>query len=213
MTMGGALTRPRSHSASMAVQLSRSMQQVRSPWLCRPVRIRSIEVANSGYTTTYSNSLNGSANCTNLNRDQGRRSTTCTVTNNDKPATLTVIKTVVNDDGGTGRPSDWTMKVVRARRQRASMAPPAGRRSIVDAGTYHLTESGGPATYDVTFGQACNCRRPSRSGCRRSQDVHARQQRPGSRRRWRAACERHSSTSSLDPTRSTTRPARSSISC
>ncbi len=42
-----------------------------------------VEVANSGYTTTYSNSLNGSANGTNLNVTKGGLAT-CTVTNNDQ---------------------------------------------------------------------------------------------------------------------------------
>jgi hypothetical protein len=36
---------------------------------------------------------------------------TCTMTSDDQPATLVVIKTVVNDSGGTSVASDWTLSV------------------------------------------------------------------------------------------------------
>ena len=34
---------------------------------------------------------------------------TCTIINDDIPATLTLVKEVVNDDGGTAVPTDWTL--------------------------------------------------------------------------------------------------------
>src|SRR2546422_4152381 len=36
---------------------------------------------------------------------------TCTITNDDKAATLTLVKTVVNNDGGTKTPSDFSLFV------------------------------------------------------------------------------------------------------
>lgn len=36
---------------------------------------------------------------------------TCTITNEEKPATLTLVKTVVNDDGGTATTSDFILKI------------------------------------------------------------------------------------------------------
>src|SRR5438552_11453496 len=36
---------------------------------------------------------------------------TCTITNDDKAATLTLVKTVVNNDGGTKHPSDFPLFV------------------------------------------------------------------------------------------------------
>ena len=61
------------------------------------------ETAVSGYTTTY-------ANCTAVAVTNGG-SATCTITNNDIAPTLTVIKHVVNDNGGTATAGQWTMNV------------------------------------------------------------------------------------------------------
>ena len=36
-------------------------------------------------------------------------SATCTIINDDVPATLTLVKQVVNDDGGTALATDWTL--------------------------------------------------------------------------------------------------------
>ncbi len=46
---------------------------------------------------------------------------TCTITNNDQPAQLTLVKVVVNDNGGTAVPSDWTLTA-------AGPTPISGRR-------------------------------------------------------------------------------------
>ncbi len=87
-----------------------------------------------------------------------------------------------------------------------------GTTVTVDAGTYHLTESGGPATDDVTFGQACNAAGQvvlAPGEAKTCTLVNNDQPPAAAAGRLRAA----PSTSSLDPTRSTTRPARSNISC
>ena len=63
-------------------------------------------------------------------------SKTCTLTNNDQQATITVVKKVINDNGGTAVPSDWTLTA-------------AGYDPVSpDAGTYDLSESG-PANYSL----------------------------------------------------------------
>ena len=36
-------------------------------------------------------------------------SATCTITNDDIPAKLTLVKQVVNDDGGTAAATAWTL--------------------------------------------------------------------------------------------------------
>src|SRR5205814_4146208 len=61
----------------------------------------------SGYTQT-----GFSADCPNgiVNLPAGGHKT-CTITNDDQAATLTVIKHVVNDDGGTKTAGDFTMNV------------------------------------------------------------------------------------------------------
>ena len=42
-------------------------------------------------------------------RSPSGESATCTITNDDMPATLTLVKQVVNDDGGTAVATDWTL--------------------------------------------------------------------------------------------------------
>ena len=75
-------------------------------------------------------------------------SATCTIDNDDQPAQLTLVKTVTNDNGGTAPPTAWTL--VRRPAPRPSQGRP-GQSSVtnatVDAGTYALSESGGPAGY------------------------------------------------------------------
>ncbi len=63
---------------------------------------------------------------------------TCTITNNDIAPTLTLVKQVVNDNGGTAVPANWTLTA-------------AGYDSASpDAGTYNLSESNGPTGYNQT---------------------------------------------------------------
>ena len=57
---------------------------------------------------------------------------TCTINNDDQPATLTLVKTVTNDNGGTAVPTDWTLTA--AGPDRRSPAPPAPPRSPHAAG-------------------------------------------------------------------------------
>ena len=68
----------------------------------------------------------------------------CTFTNDDQPATLTLLKTVTNDNGGTALPTAWTLSATGP----SSFAPgptPVSRQ--VNSGSYTLSESGGPSGY------------------------------------------------------------------
>ena len=61
------------------------------------------EPAVAGYATTYDG-------CSNVGLALGETKT-CTITNNDQPATLIVKKVVVNDNGGTKVASDFSFQV------------------------------------------------------------------------------------------------------
>ena len=80
---------------------------------------------------------------------------TCTVTKDDIAAnvpTLTVTKTVVNDDGGSAVASDWTMDITGSNISSTGFAgAEAGVTITLDAGAYSVTESGGPSGYTMTF--------------------------------------------------------------
>jgi Prealbumin-like fold domain/Putative Flp pilus-assembly TadE/G-like len=109
-----------------------------------------IEVADAGYTTTYQNSLNAAANCTNLNVPKGG-TVTCTITNNDIAPTLRLVKAVDNSAGGTAVTANWTLSATAAPPNAArnfSYAGNVGTVTTVFAGAgYTLAEVGGlPAT-------------------------------------------------------------------
>jgi Prealbumin-like fold domain/Putative peptidoglycan binding domain len=62
----------------------------------------------------------------------------CTITNDDKAPSLTLVKQVINDNGGTANENAWTLTATGY----DSESP--------DAGTYNLSESGGPIGYTQT---------------------------------------------------------------
>ncbi|WP_197517175.1 hypothetical protein, partial [Microbacterium karelineae] len=68
-------------------------------------------------------------------------SVTCTITNDDQPAHLTLVKEVVNDDGGTAAPEDFTLDADGP----VYISGPSGSDAVTDvavpAGTYGLSES------------------------------------------------------------------------
>lgn len=80
---------------------------------------------------------------------------TCTVTNTADQPTLTLIKTVTNDSGGTAAPTDWTLT---ATGPTTGITGPVGDDAVTDVavevGSYVLAESDGPDGY--TAG-AWNC--------------------------------------------------------
>ena len=85
----------------------------------------------SSWSCTGDVSLNGSE------ITLGANGGSCTITNDDNAPSLTLIKQVVNDNGGTAVPGDWTLTAAGY-----DAASP-------DAGTYVLSESG-PSGYTQT---------------------------------------------------------------
>ena len=77
-----------------------------------------------------------------------------------------MIKQVLNDNGGSARPSDFTITVDGVNPFPASFpgseclrspsaCPPPGTRVILGPGSYSVSESGGPAGYSGTFSADC----------------------------------------------------------
>ncbi len=75
---------------------------------------------------------------------------TCTFTNRDLPSSLTLIKTVTNDDGGTAAPTDWTLSADGPTPISGATGSDAVTAATVDAGSYDLAETGGPAGYTAS---------------------------------------------------------------
>ena len=107
------------------------------------------EPAAAGYTTSYDN-------CDNLAIANGATAT-CTITNNDQPAKLIVIKQVVNDNGGKAVSSDFTLSVAATNPTPASFkgADAPGVEVSVAPGAYAVTETGGPTGYTGSFSADC----------------------------------------------------------
>ena len=75
----------------------------------------------------------------------------CVFTNDDQQGHLTLVKQVDNGTtGATATPADWTLAAAARRRSRARRARPTVTNAAVDAGTYTLSESGGPAGYTAS---------------------------------------------------------------
>ncbi|KKR57903.1 hypothetical protein A2239_00760 [Candidatus Uhrbacteria bacterium RIFOXYA2_FULL_40_9] len=87
---------------------------------------------------------------------------TCTITNNDNvvvplTATLHVIKTVINDNGGTAVASDFTLNVTGTNVSPSAFAGSgAGVDVTLDAGAYSVTEPVVPAGYLQTGSGNCS---------------------------------------------------------
>ena len=103
----------------------------------------------AGYAESKSADCDGSI-------DIGERKT-CTITNDDGAAKLTVIKRVVNDDGGTAKAGDFTMNVDDPGTDPASQpgAVDPGVEFTVDPGAYSVSESGGPSGYAASTSAGC----------------------------------------------------------
>ena len=83
---------------------------------------------------------------------------TCTIDNDDQPATLTLVKTVINDNGGTAVPTDWTLAADGPTPIAGATGDPAVTGAAVDAGTYTLSESGRPRATPRAAGRARGAR-------------------------------------------------------
>jgi len=107
----------------------------------------------SGYTKTLSAGCSGELAV--------NESATCTITNDDDPAQLTVIKQVINNDGGTAVAADWTMDVTGSNPGNNNFpgVENPGTTITIDAGAYSVDESGGPdgeTDYIKTLGPGCD---------------------------------------------------------
>ncbi|WP_334179522.1 hypothetical protein [Pseudoxanthomonas sp.] len=75
---------------------------------------------------------------------------TCTINNNDRPATLTLVKTVTNDNGGTQLPTAWTLSAAGPSNISGTTGTTAVTNATVNPGTYALSESATPTGYTAS---------------------------------------------------------------
>ncbi len=100
-----------------------------------------------GYTTSYDN-------CEDVNVAAGG-TTTCTITNDDDAPTLSLVKVVVNDNGGSALASAWTLTATSASDSFSDEGAQHGTLNqatygpidVVANEEYTLSESGGPSGY------------------------------------------------------------------
>lgn len=97
------------------------------------------EPAANGYSTSYNN-------CTDVVVPKNGVAT-CTITNDDIGPSLTLIKTVTNDNGGSAIPSNWTLTATGP--TTISGAGSVASDNTFSAGTYTLSESAGPSGYSA----------------------------------------------------------------
>src|SRR6266566_5663995 len=104
----------------------------------------------TGYTAAYSGDCTGSIAV--------GQTKTCTVTNRDQAATVTIIKHVINNNGGTAAAGDFTMHVTAGHPSSNDFpGNENGVQILVDAGNYSVDETGGPSTlYSKTLGAGCS---------------------------------------------------------
>jgi hypothetical protein len=96
------------------------------------------EPATPGFTASLSPSCSGTL---------GSTGATCTITNDDIPATLTLVKQIAN--GGPAVATDWTLSADGAVTDISGVTGNAAvTNASVNAGTYTLSESTGPARYN-----------------------------------------------------------------
>jgi hypothetical protein len=67
-----------------------------------------VPTSTTGYTTTYANSVNANTDCASLTVTAGG-TTTCTITNDDNPGSLQIVKKVTNDNGGMKTVTDFSL--------------------------------------------------------------------------------------------------------
>lgn len=107
------------------------------------------EPAVPGYAASYDN-------CSGVDVPYGGTAT-CTITNEDIPAHLIVIKHVSTDNGGSNVANEFTMTINGITAEGGNSFPGAespGTDKIVQPGTYDVTESG-PDGYQSTFSDDC----------------------------------------------------------
>ena len=100
----------------------------------------------SGYTASAWSCTGGTQSGSTITLDAGA-SAVCTITNDDTPPSLTLVKVVTNDNGGLARPSDF---VLTAQGPTSISAPgTAASDGAFHLGTYVLSEAG-PSGYSAS---------------------------------------------------------------
>ncbi len=127
----------------------------------RAVAVGSYDLSESGGQSGYTASVwsctggvqDGSTVTIGLGED-----VTCSINNDDVPASLTLIKDVVNDDGGVATPQDWDLSAVAPDGSTNLTDVVSGTPEATDVrvlpGEYTLTEAGGPSNYEL-IGLVC----------------------------------------------------------
>lgn len=72
---------------------------------------------------------------------------TCTITNEEISTSLTLVKTVTNNNGGGAVPTDWTLSAGGPTNISGATGSPSITSATVNSGVYTLSESVGPANY------------------------------------------------------------------
>ncbi|MET4730517.1 hypothetical protein ABIE09_004336 [Lysobacter enzymogenes] len=112
----------------------------------------------AGYAATgaYSCVVNGAAAVVgnNLTLAAGDNAT-CTITNDDQPAQLTLRKAVTNDNGGAAVNTAWTLTATGPTNLSGAHGAAAVTNAAVNPGTYTLAEANGPAGYAATGAYSC----------------------------------------------------------
>ncbi len=80
----------------------------------------------------------------------------CTYTNKPSSATLTLVKHVNIQYGGTAQATAWTLAATGQTPISGPTGSAAVTNAVVSPGTYTLSESGGPAGYQQTGGWSCS---------------------------------------------------------
>lgn len=107
------------------------------------------EVAAPGYTTTYSTDCTGDL--------AAGQTKTCTITNDDMPTTLTVVKTIVLDSGKSASYNDFSF-IFNDAILEPYIFDEDGVTLLLAPGTYDITESTAPGfTTSYDFGELTSC--------------------------------------------------------
>jgi Prealbumin-like fold domain len=101
------------------------------------------EIAKTGYTASAWVCDKGVQNGTKITLGVGEEAT-CTITNDDQPAHLKLVKTVINDNGGTKVAGDFMLSATLTGAGNPTLAGAGGAESDVNAGTYTLSETNLP---------------------------------------------------------------------
>ncbi len=113
------------------------------------------ETNKAGYSATFSGDCDSAGQVSLAEGDVK----SCTITNDDiytaTTATLTVIKNVINDDGGIKTPGDFTINITGTNVSNSSFSGSASGVDVtLDAGSYSVDENA-DAAYAKTLGTGC----------------------------------------------------------